>query len=321
MQLEIYNPTQGTQLPTIEWNFDALKTWLEDGLASYKGRVYDDSQINEAKKDAANLRKLKEAIDGKRKELKRDYLEPYEAFASQAKLLTDMIDKQIEEISGQVKAYDTRWKEEKRQRIEAEIYGPMIGDLAGLVPYDRLHEAKWLNRTASDSQISEALGTKIDRINSGLFAINNMELEPDLEAAVKAAFMRHFDLSEAMAEKEQIERMRAKTESEKPVENTVSFDEYCLKGKDGKPMSNWAAKPGTMIRKVALVQALREAFPEDLQALYDAEEMGVVPTTETFAPVDADPEPMQIDYPQDIPQDTAPQTDAVRDFFGEEVEG
>lgn len=65
MQLEIYNPTQGTQLPTIEWNFDALKTWLEDGLASYKGRVYDDSQINEAKKDASNLRKLKEAIDGK----------------------------------------------------------------------------------------------------------------------------------------------------------------------------------------------------------------------------------------------------------------
>ena len=108
---------------------------------------------------------------------------------------------------------------------------------------------------------------------------------------------------------------------EQPVENTVSFDEYCLKGKDGKPMSNWAAKPGTMIRKVALVQALREAFPEDLQALYDAEEMGVVPTMETFAPVDADPEPMQIDYPQDIPQDTALQTDAVRDFFGEEVEG
>lgn len=235
MQLEIYNPAQGTQLPTIEWNFDALKTWLEGGLASYKGRVYDDSQINEAKKDAANLRKLKEAIDGKRKELKRDYLEPYEAFASQAKLLTDMIDKQIEEISGQVKAYDTRWKEEKRQRIEAEIYGPMIGDLAGLVPYDRLHEAKWLNRTASDSQISEALGAKIDRINSGLFAINNMELEPDLEAAVKAAFMRHFDLSEAMAEKEQIERMRAKTESEKPVsepQHGAVGDFAPTKGKD-----------------------------------------------------------------------------------------
>lgn len=235
MQLEIYNPTQGQTLPTIEWNFGELQAWLEDGLASYKGKVYDDTQINEAKKDAANLRKLKDAIESKRKELKRDYLEPYEAFASQAKLLTDMIDKQVEEISDQVKAYDTRWKEEKRQRIEAEIYGPMIGDLAGLVPYDRLHEAKWLNRTASDSQISEALGAKIDRINSGLFAINNMELEPDLEAAVKAAFLRNFDLSEAMAEKDKIEQMKAHAESAKPdpePQHGAGSDFVSTKGKD-----------------------------------------------------------------------------------------
>lgn len=60
-----------------------------------------------------------------------------------------------------------------------------------------------------------------------------------------------------------------------PVESSVSFDEYCLK-KDGKPASNWASKPGTMIRKVALVQALREAFPEDLQGMYSAEEAETV---------------------------------------------
>ncbi|KAF5053577.1 RecT family protein [anaerobic digester metagenome] len=60
-----------------------------------------------------------------------------------------------------------------------------------------------------------------------------------------------------------------------PVESSVSFDEYCLK-KDNKPASNWASKPGTMIRKVALVQALREAFPEDLQGMYSAEEAETV---------------------------------------------
>lgn len=56
-----------------------------------------------------------------------------------------------------------------------------------------------------------------------------------------------------------------------PLKVTVAFGEYCLM-KDGKPASNWAVKPGTMIRKVALVQALREAFPEDLGGLYTAEE-------------------------------------------------
>lgn len=85
-----------------------------------------------------------------------------------------------------------------------------------------------------------------------------------------------------------------------PVESSVSFDEYCLK-KDGHPASNWASKPGTMIRKVALVQALREAFPEDLQGMYSAEESETVidsaiqldemPVSE--APIE--PEPVEAD--------------------------
>lgn len=60
---------------------------------------------------------------------------------------------------------------------------------------------------------------------------------------------------------------------EHPLMVTVSFEEYCQK-KDGKPVSNWATKPATMIRKVAIVQALREAFPEDLSGMYAAEEVG-----------------------------------------------
>ena len=60
---------------------------------------------------------------------------------------------------------------------------------------------------------------------------------------------------------------------EHPLEVAVSFDEYCMM-RNGRPASNWAVKPATMIRKVALVQALREAFPEDLGGLYTAEESG-----------------------------------------------
>lgn len=85
-----------------------------------------------------------------------------------------------------------------------------------------------------------------------------------------------------------------------PVESSVSFDEYCLK-KDGKPASNWASKPGTMIRKVALVQALREAFPEDLQGMYSAEEAetvidSVIQLDETPVPeAPIEPEPAEVD--------------------------
>lgn len=53
----------------------------------------------------------------------------------------------------------------------------------------------------------------------------------------------------------------------------VSFDEYAGRTKDGKLNSQWSTRPATMIRKVALVQALREAFPEDYTGLVSPEEV------------------------------------------------
>ena len=52
-----------------------------------------------------------------------------------------------------------------------------------------------------------------------------------------------------------------------PIKDTVSLSEYST-GKSG-----WAKMPGTMIRKVALVHALREAMPEEFCGLYDSAEM------------------------------------------------
>ncbi|RPJ25964.1 MAG: phage recombination protein Bet [Nitrosopumilales archaeon] len=54
-----------------------------------------------------------------------------------------------------------------------------------------------------------------------------------------------------------------------PIKNTVSLSEYNAK------QGLWFSKPATMIRKVALVQSLREAFPNSLGGLYTHEEMPV----------------------------------------------
>lgn len=66
-----------------------------------------------------------------------------------------------------------------------------------------------------------------------------------------------------------------KKNSNVPERIEVSFSEYVGKKKDGSVNNQWATKPATMIRKVAVAQALREAFTEDFQGLYTAEEMGV----------------------------------------------
>lgn len=55
---------------------------------------------------------------------------------------------------------------------------------------------------------------------------------------------------------------------EKPMFEEVSLSEYQASNQ------NWRQKPATMLRKVALVHALREAFPESFAGLYDGAEMG-----------------------------------------------
>lgn len=54
-----------------------------------------------------------------------------------------------------------------------------------------------------------------------------------------------------------------------PIISRVTLEEY------DKKQSTWNEKKSTMIRKVAIVQALREAFPTQLGAMYTAEEQGV----------------------------------------------
>ena len=62
---------------------------------------------------------------------------------------------------------------------------------------------------------------------------------------------------------------------ENPVTVEVNLDEYIQNKNDGTPNTNWANRPITMITKVAKAQALREAFIEELEGMYEAEETGV----------------------------------------------
>jgi len=70
-----------------------------------------------------------------------------------------------------------------------------------------------------------------------------------------------------------------------PIRVEVDYDEYVGRKGDGSITAMWKNKPKTMLKKVALVQALREAFPDDFGGMYFEEELGVSasePTTKTM---------------------------------------
>lgn len=106
-----------------------------------------------------------------------------------------------------------------------------------------------------------------------------------------------------------------------PIEATVSLDEY------NTNKSVWAQKPATMIRKVAKAQALREAFPEDMAGMYEAEEFGMDYSDMPSAPVDPsapapDPAPVYVDA-QPVPeyQEPAPMPEQPYEDFADIMMG
>ena len=97
----------------------------------------------------------------------------------------------------------------------------------------------------------------------------------------------------------------------------VSFEEYAGRKKDGTLNNQWATKPATMIRKVALAQALREAFPKSLGGMYTAEEQGQVEPEETANVIDMQPA-AEAPVPETIPEviEATPTQDVAATLFG-----
>ena len=99
----------------------------------------------------------------------------------------------------------------------------------------------------------------------------------------------------------------------------VSFEEYAGRKKDGSLNGQWSKKPATMIRKVALVQALRETFPAAFGGLYTAEEQGHE-EPEFTAPVEMDVVNAEVvdpvEAPAEEPTEPVNEADARSALFG-----
>lgn len=64
-----------------------------------------------------------------------------------------------------------------------------------------------------------------------------------------------------------------RTDRNRPSTIRVTFDEYVGKKSNGEINQQWSSKPLTMIRKVAVAQGLREAFPKNFEGMYIQDEM------------------------------------------------
>lgn len=213
MELKIYNPQEDGFLRSIDWNFQELKKEITAKADDYKNLVYDindDDQIKDAKKDRADLRKFNTVLDDKRKEMKKRVMEPYTTFESQIKELTGIVDQAIDNIDVQIKGYEEIKRNEKLEKVR-RIYEEEIGDLDRTIPFEKVYQESWLNKTKTLKSIREEITNIRDKVDADLKLINAESSAYAFE--MKEEYMKSFDLTAAMAKKQELEEAAKRKEA------------------------------------------------------------------------------------------------------------
>lgn len=191
---------------TIDFNFEELKSQLAESLTLYTGLVVTEDGIKGAKEDRARLNKLREALESKRKEVKRECMAPYTDFEAKVKELVGLIDQPIAAIDVQLKEYEEKRRAEKRAAILA-IYEETVGELRALLPFERLWQDTWYNTTVTLKKVREAIVAAEEKAASDLEVLATVESE--FAEAVKIKYLEHLDLNEALMERSRLQE-RAK---------------------------------------------------------------------------------------------------------------
>ena len=86
------------ELKPIDFNYEEIKQELSIQLQKYKNIIFEETDIQEAKKTKADLNRLKKQVNDKKIEVKNESTKPYIDFETKIKEIISMIDEPCSEI-------------------------------------------------------------------------------------------------------------------------------------------------------------------------------------------------------------------------------
>lgn len=157
----------------ISGNFKEMRQELSTMMTAYADLEVTEENITERKKDIATLRKIKTAIEDKRKETKRDYEKPFKSFEAECKSLTCIIDEQIDRINADLNLFEQRRIAAKREKTKS-IYDANIGEFSEYLSLETIYRPQWDNKSYTEKDIAGDIQTMVINIRQDLNTIEAM---------------------------------------------------------------------------------------------------------------------------------------------------
>ncbi len=197
------------------YNFEDLKTILETELVRYQNIAYSEDDLKEAKADQKKLKDLRKAIDDKRKEIKKIYMQPYEIVEAQTRELIALIDAPLKAIGTYLDSAKEAEKEQKRQEIRAfyDREATPLGELAdALFASPSFWNPKWELKSTKAKMWQDEIRAKIAQAAADLSSLQSAGGEHT--PALIAKYLECQDM-------EQVHQFRESLTAAKEISTTV----------------------------------------------------------------------------------------------------
>lgn len=160
----------------IRCNFKDVKAKLSEKMAEYQEAVFTEESKSVAKAELASLRKTREEVEKRRKEVKAQCLVPYNDFEEKVKELLEIIDEPICLIDSQLKEMEAERIRKRHGDVE-KLYTECTGEWAEYLPLKEIYVKKWDNATTSLKQIEKELLAMAEKVASEIGIIRNTQSE------------------------------------------------------------------------------------------------------------------------------------------------
>ena len=183
----------------ITANFDALEARVDAILADYEDwepTANSKDDVEQCAHHRKYLNGLAKQLDERRKAVKQQYLQPLNAFESRANSIRDKIKAVSERLKAVEDDADAFRRAEKKQAL-SEHYEAYAGLLLDLVPYSKLHDERWLNKTFAMAKAQDELESKVDQLARDWEMLKSLDLE--FQADAEAMLFDTLDAAKAIS--------------------------------------------------------------------------------------------------------------------------
>lgn len=204
----------------INANFEEYEQQIKAEVSEYEGALFTEDSKAFGKKVIAEMRKKRASVVEATRQVKTEWLKPYDEFKVQVDGLLQYVDKHINDIDSQLKEMEAVRVAKRKADIKA-LYDSVIGEMLEYLPLEKIYDLKWENASVKLPAVKKAMIEAIGKVYEEVTTIKNM----DSEVIPKALEMYKRDLSLANAvkyinnyESQRLEILRREEEKKRDLE-------------------------------------------------------------------------------------------------------